>query len=68
MSNTVRLILALVLTGGLAALATPELAAHLPEGASTIIAAAIAAILHKMNAEAPPAVAHECPPCDGQHS
>jgi hypothetical protein len=52
MSNTVRLIVALVLTGALAALATPELAAKLPPGTSTILAAAIAAVLHKMNAEA----------------
>jgi hypothetical protein len=53
MNSTVRLIIALVLTGALAALATPELAAKLPEGLSAILAASIAAVLHRMNAEAP---------------
>lgn len=53
MSNTVRLILALVMTGALAALATPELATRLPEGTGAILAAALAAVLHKMNAQAP---------------
>jgi hypothetical protein len=53
MSNTVRLIVALVFTGALAALATPELASKLPEGLGTVLAASLAAVLHKMNAEAP---------------
>ncbi len=53
MSNTTRLILALVLTGALAALATPELTSHMPNGSGAILAAAIAAVLHKMNAEKP---------------
>ena len=58
MSNTARLVIALVITGALAALATPELSAHLPSGSAAILAAALAAVLHKMNAEAPPA--HKC--------
>jgi hypothetical protein len=53
MNNTVRLVVALVLTGVLAALATPELSAKLPAGMSTILATAFAAILHRMNAEKP---------------
>ena len=53
MSNTTRLILALVLTGLLAALTTPELAKYLPVGVPTILTVAFAAVLHKMNAEAP---------------
>ncbi len=55
MNNTVRLIIALAIAGALAALATPELAAKLPPGVTTILAAALAAILHRMNAEAPQA-------------
>jgi Tfp pilus assembly protein FimT len=53
MSNTVRLVLALAITGALAALATPELSGHMPVGSTTILATALAAVLHKMNAEAP---------------
>jgi hypothetical protein len=65
MSSTTRLIIALILTGSLAALATPELAAKLPEGLSGILAAAFAAILHRMNAEAPaPKCEHEKGPAN----
>ncbi len=53
MSSTTRLILALVITGALAALATPELSAHMPTGVSAALAAALAAVLHRMNAEGP---------------
>ncbi len=53
MNNATRLILALVITGALAALATPELSVHMPTGVSAALAAALAAVLHKMNAEAP---------------
>ncbi len=53
MSSTVRLIVALVITGALAALATPELASRLPPGTPQILVAALAAALHKMNAEPP---------------
>lgn len=67
MSNTIRLIIALVMTGALAALATPELASKLPAGTTTILAAAIAAVLHRMDAERKlPAVASaagECTEC-----
>jgi hypothetical protein len=58
MSNAVRLVIFLALTGALAALATPELAAKMPAGTAQILAAALAAVLHKMNAEAPK-VEHE---------
>ncbi len=51
MNNTMRLVLALAMTGALAALATPELAAKLPGGLPTILAAAFAAVLHRMDAE-----------------
>lgn len=60
MNNTVRLVIALLMTGALAALATPELAAKLPEGMAAILAAAIAATLHRMNAEAPKPVHEHC--------
>lgn len=53
MKNTTRLVIALVITGALAALATPELSAHLPTGVAAVLAASLAAVLHKMNAEAP---------------
>lgn len=53
MNNTARLILALLLTGALAALATPELTSKLPAGVPQILVAAFAAILHKMNDRAP---------------
>jgi hypothetical protein len=53
MSNTTRLIVALLIAGALAALATPELSSKLPPGVSTIIATALAAVLNRMNAEAP---------------
>lgn len=51
MNNTVRLIIALVLTGAIAALATPQLAAKLPDGYSTGIALALSAALHRLDAE-----------------
>jgi hypothetical protein len=38
MNNTVRLFMGLFLAGALAALATPELAAKLPSGVTTILA------------------------------
>ncbi len=60
MSNTTRLVLALVITGALAALATPELSALMPVGVSAALAAALAAVLHKMNAEAPAAKHEHC--------
>jgi hypothetical protein len=60
MNNTVRLVLALVMTGALAALATPELAAKLPDGLAAILAAALAATLHRMNAEAPKSAHEHC--------
>ncbi len=55
MNNTWRLILGIVMAGALAALATPELAAKLPEGLAQILAVAFAAMLHRMNAAAPEA-------------
>lgn len=51
MNNTLRLILALIMTGALAALATPELSAKIPGGAAPALAAALAAVLHKMDAQ-----------------
>lgn len=56
MSNNLRLLIAVLGAAALAALATPELSAHLPAGVAQAIAAAIAAALHKMNdkAELPP--------------
>jgi hypothetical protein len=53
MSNNVRLLIALVGAAALAALAVPELSAHLPSGVGAALAAAIAAVLHKVNAHAP---------------
>lgn len=53
MNATARLVIALLLTGALAALATPELASKLPGGAAPALAAAFAAVLHRMNAEPP---------------
>ena len=53
MSNNVRLIIGIVCAAALAALATPQLAGVLPVGAAQVIAIAIAAALHKMNADAP---------------
>jgi hypothetical protein len=55
MSNTVRFVIALIITGALAALATPELAKKMPDGTTTIIAMALSAVLHKMNDKAPAA-------------
>ncbi len=59
MSSTVRLFIALAITGALAALATPELASKMPAGSAAILAAAFAAVLHRMNAEAPKPVDKE---------
>ncbi len=53
MSNTVRMIIGIVSAAALAALATPQLVAYLPVGVAQVIAIAIAAALHKMNADAP---------------
>lgn len=62
MSNTVRLIIAMVAACALAMLATPEIAAHLPAGLAQALALGIAAALHRMNAEAPKAECeHEAP-------
>jgi Tfp pilus assembly protein FimT len=60
MNNTARLLIAMAITGALAALATPELAAHMPSGTAQILAAALAAVLHRMNAEAPKPVHEHC--------
>lgn len=54
MSNTTRLVIALFITGALAALADPALASKLPPGLASVGAAFLAAVLHKMNAETPP--------------
>lgn len=51
MSNNVRLLLAVLGAAALAALAVPELSAHLPSGVGAGIAAAIAAALHIVNAK-----------------
>jgi hydroxymethylpyrimidine/phosphomethylpyrimidine kinase len=51
MNNTARLIVGILFAGALAALATPELAAKMPHGISTALAAAIAAMLHRMDAK-----------------
>lgn len=59
MNNTARLLMALALTGAMAALATPELTAKMPPGLAQILVVAFGAVLHKMNAQAPD---HECPP------
>jgi hypothetical protein len=59
MNATVRLCIALLLTGALAALATPELASKLPGGVAPALAAAFAAVLHKMNATPPKDENHE---------
>jgi hypothetical protein len=57
MSSKLRLIFAIVGAAILAALATPELtsafAGKLPPGTFQIAAVAVAAALHRMNAEAP---------------
>lgn len=52
MNNTARLLLGLVLAGSLAALATPELAAHLNvvPGLTTILAAGLGEMLRRLNA------------------
>lgn len=60
MNNTARLLIALLITGALAALATHELASLMPAGTAQILAAALAAVLHKMNAEAPKAPHEHC--------
>jgi hypothetical protein len=51
MNNTARFIVALVLTGAMAALATPELSAKLPAGIAQILVVGFGAVLHKMNAK-----------------
>lgn len=53
MNNTWRLVLGILMTGVLAALATPHLADKLPEGLAQAIAVSVAAMLHRMNASAP---------------
>lgn len=53
MSNNVRLLLAVLGAALLAALATPELSGKLPVGAAQVLAAFIAAALHKLNDKAP---------------
>jgi len=53
MSNTTRLVIALVGAAALAALAVPEFSALLPPGVGAALAAAVAAVLHKVNAKAP---------------
>jgi len=55
MSNTLRLVLAVVGAAVLAALATPELSSKLPQGVAQVLSVVIAAVLHKVNAEAPAA-------------
>lgn len=54
MSNTLRLVFAIIGAALLAALATPELAGKLPPGTSQVLAAVIATALHKINATASP--------------
>jgi hypothetical protein len=51
MSNNVRLLIGLLGTAVLAALAVPELSEHLPPGVGPGLAAAIAAVLHKINSK-----------------
>lgn len=63
MNNTARLLIALALTGAMAALATPELAAKMPSGLAQILVVAFGAVLHKMNAEAPKAEHEHCDEC-----
>ncbi|MCL2724863.1 MAG: hypothetical protein FWD69_10550 [Polyangiaceae bacterium] len=53
MTNNVRFIIAVIATGLLAMLATPEIAGKLPSGIAQAIAVGIAAALHRMDAEAP---------------
>ncbi len=53
MSNTVRAILGLVLVAALAAMGTPQLSEKLPEGLSTVLAVAFAAMLREMDKKAP---------------
>lgn len=57
MSNTTRLIVAMVGAAALAALTVPELSAKLPAGVAQALALGIAAALHRMNAEKPDAKA-----------
>lgn len=54
LSSNTRLIIALACAALLAALATPELSARLPSYVGPALAAAVAAVLHKLNAEPPP--------------
>lgn len=61
MNNTVRLVIGLVGVAATAALAVPEFSALLPDGVGAAIAAAVAAVLHKVNATAP-----ECSHEEGQ--
>ena len=51
MNNTARFVIALLLTGAMAALATPELSSKLPQGIAQVLVVACGAVLHKMNAE-----------------
>jgi hypothetical protein len=55
MSNKTRAILALIITGAIAALATPQaselLSSKLAPGVTTILAAGLAGVLHKMDAQ-----------------
>lgn len=59
MSNNTRLLIAVLGAAALAALAVPELSSHLPSGVGAALAAAIAAVLHKVNATAPAALPPE---------
>lgn len=51
MSNTTRLIVAMVGAFALAALTVPEVSSRLPAGVAQALALGIAAALHRMNAE-----------------
>lgn len=54
MSTNLRLVVAVLGAMALAALATPDLSSKLPPGTTQILAAVIAAVLHKLNDKAPP--------------
>jgi hypothetical protein len=53
MNNTTRHIIAILGAMALAALATPELAAYLPQGLAQLFAVIVGAGLHALDAKAP---------------
>lgn len=58
MNNNVRLVIAVLGACALAALATPQLIAYLPDGMSQVLAVIIGAGLHKLDSQ-------QQPPADG---